>query len=115
MSRNDRLDGIKLQLLYVLKGTALAGLLPDGDGIRICGDSDTFPRGYIRLNDGVRLPQYTLDEYAALVCGLIRMLPEGTAVHRVTGDPPKRDLILPLWTADKKRVLNTIRSVYSNG
>ena len=37
------------------------------------------------------------------------MLPPSVVIHRLTGDGAKRDLIAPLWSADKKRVLNEIR------
>lgn len=103
------LDGIKLQLLYVLKGTPLAALLPEHPDI-LQQDPGAMPAGYLILKDGMHLPQYTLPEYADLICELTGMLPAGTALHRITGDPPKKDLILPQWTADKKHVLNTIRA-----
>lgn len=104
-------DGIKLQLLYVLKGTRLAELLPDPVELQSCENNDR-PNGFILLRDGVRLPQYTLPEYASLIRELAGLLPAETALHRVTGDPPKKDLILPAWTTDKKRVLNTIRAEF---
>ena len=42
------------------------------------------------------------------------MLPPEVAIHRLTGDAPKRDLIAPLWSADKKRVLNAIRQRFES-
>ena len=79
------LDGIKLQLLHILKGTELA---------REYG-ADPFPL-------------FTLDSYCDLVVDCLRLLPPETVVHRLTGDGPKRLLIAPQWSADKKRVLNTL-------
>lgn len=79
------LDGIKLQLLHILKGTALAEEYA----------KKPFP-----------LP--TLEEYASLIVKCLRLLPRETVVHRITGDGPKRLLLAPLWSADKKRVLNTL-------
>ena len=105
------LDGVKLQLLYVLKHTRLAELLPDPIELRTCQNNDR-PRQYILLNDGMMLPQYTLQEYASLIRELTGLLPAETALHRVTGDPPGKELILPRWTTDKKRVLNTIRAEF---
>lgn len=101
--------GIKLQLLHVLKDTRLAELLPD-ECIGTC-DGGIWS---IRLKDGVLLPQYSLEAYARLIRELIEMLPEDMAVHRVTGDAPKKLLILPKWTADKKKVLNAITAEFRN-
>ncbi len=79
------LDGIKLQLLHILKGTELA---------REYG-ADPFPL-------------FTLDSYCDLVVDSLKLLPPQTVVHRLTGDGPKRLLIAPQWSADKKHVLNTL-------
>jgi radical SAM protein (TIGR01212 family) len=79
------LDGIKLQLLHILKGTELAREY----------EADPFPL-------------FTLDSYCDLVVDCLRLLPPETVVHRLTGDGPKRLLIEPQWSADKKRVLNTL-------
>ena len=81
----ERSDGIKLQLLHVLEGTDLAAEWRAGR---------------------VHLP--TLEEYAATVRDCVALLPEETVVHRMTGDGPKRILLAPLWSGDKKRVLNTL-------
>ena len=78
-------DGIKLQLLHILKGTGLAREY----------EADPFPL-------------FTLDSYCDLVVDCLRLLPPETVVHRLTGDGPKRLLIAPQWSADKKRVLNTL-------
>lgn len=140
------IDGIKLQLLHVLKNTRLSELLPYEEdhaditehtastahradtreqGINhysfaeISGEAVTeYAGGFTRsehgivLRDGMLLPQYTLTEYASFIRRLVSMLPAETAVHRLTGDAPKRLLILPQWTADKKRVLNTITAEF---
>lgn len=134
-----KIDGIKLQLMHVLENTKLAALLPEYDtdrasiepdvnryGLRIrhfdeIGGPDAlkYGRGFtefehgIVLKDGVLLPQYTLSEYASFVRELVDILPKETAVHRLTGDAPKKLLILPQWTADKKRVLNTITAEFN--
>lgn len=84
-SLTPTLDGIKLQLLHILKGTELAREY----------EADPFPL-------------FTLDSYCDLVVDCLRLLPPETVVHRLTGDGPKRLLIAPLWSADKKRVLNTL-------
>lgn len=78
-------DGIKLQLLHVLKDTPLAVMYEKGQ--------------YVPLEK---------DEYIHLLLLCLENLREGMVVHRITGDAPKRLLIAPLWSADKKRVLNDI-------
>lgn len=81
-----RSRGIKLQLLHVLKGTDLAA---------------DYAAGKFRTMDP--------EEYVRLLKKLTALLPEDTVVHRLTGDGPKRLLIAPLWTADKKAVMNLLR------
>lgn len=78
-------QGIKLQLLHVLKGTDLA--------------SD-YEKGLFRT--------LLFDEYIDLLVDCVRVLPKDMIVHRLTGDGPKNLLIAPMWSADKKRVMNAI-------
>ena len=82
-----RIDGIKLQLLHVLKGTRLGAQYRQ----------DLFP-------------VMTMEEYTDLVVDCLKLLPEDMIVHRMTGDAPKKLLIAPAWSADKKRVLNMLRA-----
>ena len=79
-------DGVKLQMLHVLKGTALG---------------EEYERE--------PFPMMSLEEYAALVAESIRLLPEEMVIHRMTGDAPGPLLLAPDWTRNKKKVLNTIR------
>lgn len=81
--------GIKLQLLHILRGTDL------------CRD---YERGQFRA-----LEQ---EEYIDLLMACIRRLPRDMVIHRLTGDGPKRDLAAPMWSADKKRVLNAINKAF---
>lgn len=81
-------DGIKLQLLHVLRGTDLA---------------EEYAAG--------RFKTLELEEYIAILKGCLERLPPEMTVHRLTGDGAKRDLIAPLWSADKKRVLNRIKNM----
>lgn len=76
-------DGIKFHLLHVLRGTDLA---------------EEYAQG--------RFVCLTLEEYGQILKQCIAVLPEHTVVHRITGDGAKKDLIAPLWSGDKKRVLN---------
>lgn len=88
---NPVLDGIKLQLLHVLEGTVLAR---------------QFKEAPFHI--------YALEEYIPLLIKCLKLLPEETVVHRLTGDGPKRLLIAPLWTGDKKKVLNEIKKCIEN-
>ena len=76
-------DGVKFHLLHVLKNTDLE-------------------REY--LNG--KFECLTLEEYAQTLKQCIAVLPYNILVHRITGDGAKRDLIAPLWSSDKKMVLN---------
>lgn len=78
-------NGIKLQLLHVLQGTDL--------------EQD--------YRDGV-FEVMTMEEYTNLVVKCLRELPPDMVVHRMTGDGARRSLVAPLWSTDKKRVLNTL-------
>ena len=77
--------GLKLQLLHVLRGTDLAA--------------------YYETNP---FWTFTLEEYCDFIVDCIELLPPEIVIHRLTGDGPRKLLIAPLWSIDKKRVLNTI-------
>lgn len=79
-------DGVKFHLLHVLRGTDLAADYEAG-----------------------RFQTLEREEYFRLLAGCIERLPRSMVIHRLTGDGAKRDLIAPLWSADKKRVLNALR------
>ena len=81
-------DGVKFHLLHVLRGTDLAADYAAG-----------------------KFQCLTLEEYGRWLKACISVLPPETVVHRITGDGAKRDLIAPLWSGDKKRVLNYLNSV----
>lgn len=76
-------DGVKFHLLHVLRGTDL---------------EQDYQAGKFRCLE--------LPEYAEWLKLCLAQLPPHITVHRITGDGAKRDLIAPLWTGDKKRVLN---------
>ena len=78
-------DGIKLQLLHVLKDTDLENDYLNG-----------------------RFQCLSLEEYTEILKQCLSVLPPEMVVHRITGDGDKRKLVAPLWSADKKRVLNFI-------
>jgi radical SAM superfamily enzyme len=52
----------------------------------------------------------SLDDYCELVVDCLKLLPKETVIHRLTGDGPKRLLIAPRWSADKRRVMNALRA-----
>lgn len=79
------IQGVKLQLLHVLEGTDLADLYR----------AQPFP-------------VMDLDTYLDLVIDCIALLPPRMVIHRITGDGPKKLLIAPLWSANKRLVLNTL-------
>ena len=81
-------QGIKLQLLHILKGTDLGQLYEEGS-----------------LKETL-----TLDAYVDIVISCIERLPEELVIHRITGDGPKKLLLAPLWSGNKKLVLNRIHS-----
>lgn len=83
-------DGVKFHLLHVLKGTDL---------------EKEYAAGAFRC--------LTLEEYGVILKDCIRVLPPHIVVHRITGDGAKRNLVAPLWTADKKRVLNELGKILS--
>ena len=78
-------DGVKFHLLHVLRGTDL--------------EAD-YRAGKFRCLE--------FEEYARWLKGCLDVLPEQVVVHRITGDGAKKDLVAPLWSADKKRVLNDL-------
>ena len=79
-------DGIKLQLLHILKNTDL---------------EKEYQSGSIRV--------LTEDEYIRLLKDCLEIIPENVVIHRLTGDGDKRILVAPMWSADKKHVWNRIQ------
>ena len=84
-------DGVKLQLLHILKDTDL----------------------YEDFKKGTVVP-LQLSEYLDILYGCLERIPKNVVIHRITGDAPKKYLVEPLWSADKKNVLNTINREMKN-
>ena len=84
-------DGVKFHLLHVLKGTDLAKEYEVG-----------------------KFSCLSLEAYGAILKKCVQLLPEHVVVHRITGDGAKKDLIAPLWSADKKRVLNYLHTLLNS-
>ena len=88
--------GIKLQLLHILKGTDLE-------------------REYLSPNghSTADLPQVRVmeeEEYIEMIGDLLKRIPKDIVIHRLTGDGDKKILLAPMWSADKKHVLNHMRA-----
>jgi radical SAM protein (TIGR01212 family) len=79
------IDGIKIHLLYVIKGTKLEDLYLSGS--------------YTCLEQ---------EDYAQLVCDFLELLPKNMIIHRLTGDPHPEELVAPLWSMKKKETLALI-------
>ena len=79
-------DGVKFHLLHVLQNTDLA---------------KEYAAGRFRC--------LSLEEYARILKQCLLQVPTSVVVHRITGDGAKKDLIAPLWSGDKKRVLNYLK------
>ena len=84
-------DAIKLQLLHVLEGTDLA-------------------RDY---RAGMPFRNFTMEEYAALIVTILEQLPPTLAVLRLTGDGPRKLLLAPEWSLNKRAVLNQIQKEFA--
>lgn len=82
---NSKTDGIKIACLYVLKGTLIEKDFIEG-----------------------RFKTLEMEEYFKLIKKALCIIPENVVIHRLTGDGPKAFLVSPMWSADKKRVLNAL-------
>lgn len=82
-------DGIKFHLLHVLRGTDLASDWKAG-----------------------KVPLLDLEQYITALERCVESIPREMVIHRLTGDGAKRDLLAPLWSGDKKRVLNAIERAF---
>lgn len=82
-------EGIKLQLLHILRGTVLA---------------EQFEKA--------PFPVFSMEEYISLLTECIRLLPPDMVIHRISGDGPKSLLIEPLWSGNKRLVLNSISKAF---
>lgn len=85
-------DGIKLQLLHVIHGTDL-----EKDYLAGCFEV------------------MSMQEYLDVLAECIQVIPRTMVIHRLTGDGDKKTLVAPLWSADKKRVINEIRKRFTTG
>lgn len=85
------LFGIKITTLYIVQNTRLAQMYESGEVMPL-----------------------SKEDYFALLKKAIALLPENCVIHRLTGDPPKKTLLAPLWTTDKKRVMNQLKLLISN-
>ncbi len=82
---NAGTDGLKFTCLYILKGTAYGKLFEEG-----------------------KIAALDMEEYFDIVERAIDVVPSDVVIHRLTGDGPKNLLLAPLWTSDKRQVINYI-------
>lgn len=82
------IHGIKLQLLHVLKGTELEKIFQESKE---------------------QFAMLEMEQYVNTLIDCIEHIPPKVVLHRITGDGPKNLLLAPLWSTNKKHVLNTIQ------
>ncbi|MCD7796403.1 MAG: TIGR01212 family radical SAM protein [Clostridiales bacterium] len=85
---SGKINGIKLQLLHILKNTDLEQEYLDG-----------------------KVKVLEFDEYLDILKDCVEIIHDDIVIHRLTGDGAKKDLVAPLWLADKKRVINAINKL----
>lgn len=83
--------GIKLQLLHVIKNTVIE-----------------------KMYNNSEFDVLSFEEYADILCACLRVLPPEMVVHRFTGDGPKKTLVAPMWSTDKKMVLNRLNRIVAD-
>ncbi|MBH1940475.1 TIGR01212 family radical SAM protein [Mobilitalea sibirica] len=86
------IQGVKLQLLHILKGTDLGRLYEQGKITNVL----------------------TMEQYIDILISCLERLPKDIVIHRITGDGPKKLLLAPLWSSNKKHVLNNIEKQLKN-
>ena len=76
--------GIKLHMLNIVKGSVLATTMPEYNSFK------------------------SIDDYVMLVCDLLEIIPPQIVIHRLTADAPRKTLITPPWSYNKRTILNSI-------
>ncbi len=82
------IDGVKIHLLYVVKGTKMESLY---------------------LSEKYRCLEQ--DEYAELVCDFLELIPEEMVIQRLTGDPHRDELVAPIWSLEKAKTIALIKNI----
>ncbi len=90
-AQNIGVSGIKLQLLHVLKDTKLLKMYQNGE-----------------------FDVLSMEEYFSVLKLILENISPDIVIHRLTGDGDKKKLVAPLWSADKKRVLNSLNAYFEN-
>ncbi|MBI5593509.1 MAG: TIGR01212 family radical SAM protein [Deltaproteobacteria bacterium] len=85
------IDGVKLHLMYVVKGTALETL---------------YQQGHYRCMEQ--------QEYVDIVCDVLELLPEEMVIQRLTGDPHPQELVAPIWSLQKTQTFLMIQKTLEN-
>ena len=97
-------DGIKLQLLHILKGTPLGECYEAQTTGKDGGEAGMLPK----------IRPLGFEKYVSLTAEAVSCLPTSVVIHRLTGDGPRSSLMAPLWSTDKKRVLNAVHRELRN-
>ncbi len=98
----SHIQGVKFQLLHILQGTDLADFYATQEA-NMLGEHES---------DYVLIQPLTMEGYIDILCDAIENLSPDIVIHRMTGDGPKKLLIAPTWSADKKKVLNAIHQEF---
>ena len=99
---NCDIQGIKLQLLHVMRGTDLGRMYESGE---VC------PADSACENSGVEIRYLyinTSEEYINILTDALELLPPHIVIHRLTGDAPHDKLLFPMWSANKRITLNGV-------
>jgi len=106
--------GVKLQLLHILRGTDLGDLYLNRIHGSLAPSGAIYNLGSQRMADIPPIRPLTKDEYLSLLIDCIRRLHPDIVIHRVTGDGPKDLLLAPLWSLNKRDVLNSLHHQMKN-
>lgn len=108
LSDRGFVQGIKLQLLHILEGTDLGRLYLEEKQL-----SSMLPKDNLsatnQTNDNININILSMKDYIDLVITCLEHLPKSLVIHRLTGDGPKKILLAPLWSGNKRLVLNTLQ------
>lgn len=87
---NQKCAGIKIHSLYIIKNTVLH-----------------------KFYEKEKFKLLTMDEYARITAEILKMLPDKTVIHRITGETDKVKIVAPDWVNDKNSVICKIKHFYN--
>lgn len=111
--RNVGIRGIKLQFLHIMRGTDLGKMFdPDREVIRVAKATEDYPDGIVEKSgehEELPLAIHTPDEYIDILNDALDIIGDKLVIHRLTGDAPHDKLMFPMWSANKRIVLNRLK------